>query len=297
MEIMIEIIKFVQSLSNPFLDFLFQLVTMMGEEEFNIIVVTLFLWCIQKDFGYRLGFAYLSSGIINTVLKDIFRIPRVIGHPEIRSLRVETATGYSFPSGHTQFTTSLWTSLAIQFRRKWIYAVGALIIMAVALSRLYLGVHTPLDVVGGFLIGAAWIFAANWIFDAASKSKNKAFLMGFILPMLIGLWFFRNDAYYKLAGTLLGYFIGYVVESRYIDYQVKAVLWKQALKFSVGMLGTVLLRAGLKALLPPGLLSDFFRYLLIALWITVGAPFIFKTMSHGFSSTQEAPYDVRGDFH
>ena len=68
---MIEIIVFVQSVSNPFLDSFFQLITMIGEDTFFIIMVALVYWCINKDFGYKMGFAYLTSGVLNTVIKEI----------------------------------------------------------------------------------------------------------------------------------------------------------------------------------------------------------------------------------
>ena len=120
---MIEIIVFVQSVSNPFLDSFFQLITMIGEDTFFIIMVALVYWCINKDFGYKMGFAYLTSGVLNTVIKEILRVPRPIGHPRVRSLRVETAGGYSFPSGHTQQTTVFWCSWMLRFSKRWLSIV------------------------------------------------------------------------------------------------------------------------------------------------------------------------------
>jgi membrane-associated phospholipid phosphatase len=97
-----EVIKFVQSFSNPFLDRLFQYITMMGEEYFFVIALTLIYWCIDKRFGYKIGFAILGSTALNSGIKEIFKVPRPIGEDGIRSLRTETAGGYSFPSGHTR---------------------------------------------------------------------------------------------------------------------------------------------------------------------------------------------------
>ena len=134
MDIMLEILKFIQSFSNDTFDFLFELITMLGEDYFFIIVTALFYWCFNKNLGYKLAFIYLTSGTINTMIKEIIKFPRPIGYEGIRSIRVETAGGYSFPSGHTQQTTSLFTTLMIVFKKKWLYFVGIISMLLVAFS-------------------------------------------------------------------------------------------------------------------------------------------------------------------
>ncbi|HHV62157.1 MAG TPA: hypothetical protein GXX51_05910 [Firmicutes bacterium] len=120
---------------------------MIGEDNFFIIVFTITFWCLNKNFGYRLGFTYLSSAIVNVALKETFRIPRPIGRPGIRSLRLETAGDYSFPSGHAQATATLWTSIMIKVRKRW----------------LYLGVHTLADVTGGMIVGVCWVLICRYL--------------------------------------------------------------------------------------------------------------------------------------
>jgi membrane-associated phospholipid phosphatase len=272
----IEIIKFIQSFSNPFLDGFFELVTILGEDIFFILVVSVVFWCINKDFGYKIGFAYLVSGIINTSVKEIFKVPRPIGHPEVRSLRLETAPGYSFPSGHTQQNAVLWYSWMVEFKKRWLYILGIFFILLVGLSRLYLGVHTPLDVLGGIIIGLICIFLSNSLFEWAKREDNPLIFLIFIIPMLLGMYFFPTGTYYKAAGTITGFWLGYNIETKYIQYQVQAPLLKQIIKYILGLAGLLAIKTFVKMLLPEAIFSDFIRYTLLGLWLTVAAPLLFR---------------------
>lgn len=272
----IEIIKTIQSIISPFWDMFFQIVTMTGEESFYIIAAAIIFWCVNKKFGYKLGFALLTSTISNIVLKDMINAARPIGVPGIRSLRLETATGQSFPSGHTQGATTFWVSCIIKVRRKWIYIVGLLAIILVSLSRLYLGLHYPIDVIGGIVIGIICVFISNYIFDYAERTQKACVLMIIIVPTLIGMFVFRDKEYYTIAGTVLGFYIGYILESKYVQYDVRNSIVKQLMKLVFGLVILMSLKGMLKVMLPLNVVSDFFRYIVIGLWITVGAPCIFK---------------------
>ncbi|MBZ9633949.1 phosphatase PAP2 family protein [Clostridium sp. FP1] len=272
----IEIIKFIQSIKSPFLDVFFQIVTMTGEEYFYIIAAATIFWCVNKKFGYKLGFALLTSTIVNTTLKDIVNLARPIGVSGISSLRVETATGQSFPSGHTQATTMFWVSWIIQVKKKWMYMVGILAIILVGISRLYLGVHWPIDVIGGIVVAIIWVFISNYIFEYAETTGRKWALMIIVVPMLIGMIFFREKTYYTISGTVLGFYIGYIIESKYVKYDVRNTRLKQVMKLVSGLTILITLKSILKVILPISIFADFFRYFVIGLWITVGAPSIFK---------------------
>ena len=121
MEFELNIIRSIQSIASPFLDGLFQLITMFGEEAILIPLIAVIYWTFNKKMGEYIAYSSLTSVLINGAVKDVFKAKRPIGEPGIRSLRVETATGYSFPSGHTQTATTFWTSLMIIFRQKWMY--------------------------------------------------------------------------------------------------------------------------------------------------------------------------------
>lgn len=275
-----ETIRFIQSFSNDFLDRFFIAVTMMGEEYFFMSIVCLFYWCIDKRFGYKLGFAYLSNGVFNTSLKNLFKVPRpFIKDPALRALRIETAGGYSFPSGHTQFTSSFWTTMVLQFKKKWIYPVGLFFILLVALSRMYLGLHTPTDVLAGAALGIGWVFLSNALFDYAERTGRKSAFLILVIPAIIGMFFFRDEDYYKIVGSFTGFYAGYLIETRWIRFDVKAPWWLQVTKFVSGLAVLLLLKETIKLVLPESIISHTVRYFLLVIWVAVLAPLIFKQIT------------------
>ncbi|MEA3459879.1 MAG: phosphatase PAP2 family protein, partial [Chloroflexota bacterium] len=145
-----EAIVWVQSFRSGFLDVFFQGVTFLGEENFYLLFLPLIYWCVDKRVGIGLAYISLSSIYLNSVLKPIFRIPRP-SDPRIAVLW--EANDPSFPSGHAQNAVANWGLLATQFRRRAFVALVALLILLIAFSRLYLGVHYPQDLMGGLLVG------------------------------------------------------------------------------------------------------------------------------------------------
>nr|WP_232195840.1 phosphatase PAP2 family protein [Thermoanaerobacter sp. X514] len=113
-----EILKAIQTISNPFLDYFFIAVTMLGSSGFYFIFIPLFYWCVDKRFGLKLGLILISSIYVNTVLKEITKIARPIGYPGIRSIFTQSAGGYSFPSGHAQGSTTVWGTLMVHYQKK-----------------------------------------------------------------------------------------------------------------------------------------------------------------------------------
>lgn len=273
-----EVIKYLQSFASPFWDKFFIGATLFGEVYFAVPAMALIFWCFEKDWGYRLGFAYLSNGILNVAIKEIFQIPRPIGQPGIRSLFVKTAEGYSFPSGHTQNAASLAASFGTYFKKNGVYLIGAMVIILVALSRLYLGVHTPADVACGAVIGGGWVFVSNYLFDYAERRKNRVVFVIPVILILTGLYFFPVHFYYKAAGASLGFLLGYFVEPRYINFSPRTTLGKQIVKYFSGMAVLLAIELYGKKLLPDFLFCDLFRYLLMGVWVTIIAPYLFKYM-------------------
>ena len=100
-----EFLKLLEGIRTPFLDSFFSVITTLGEETIFIVVGLLFYWCIDKKQGYYLFFVGFFGTILNQFLKLLFRIPRPwVKDPDftiVESARAG-ATGYSFPSGHTQ---------------------------------------------------------------------------------------------------------------------------------------------------------------------------------------------------
>lgn len=277
MEYSLEILEKIQLMRNPFFDSLFIGITVIGEEYFAIAVICLILWCVDKRLGYRIGLAYVASWILNFSLKELFHIPRpFVLDKSIIPLRPETATGFSFPSGHTQSIASLSTVIMSCFRKKWIYTLGAILILIMAWSRLYLGVHTLIDVVGGALVGIVWILAANKIFDYVERTGRKAAFLIVGVPMLSGMVFIQTNDYYKIAGTFTGLLLGYILDSCYIKYEVRGLSWQRLLNFLIGMSVLLFIKFLSKSILGESLSADYMRYFFIGIWITVFAPILFN---------------------
>lgn len=292
------IILFLQGFASPFLDAFFQFVTMLGEEYFYIVLLVLVFWCVDKRYGYKLSFAFLLSGVINGVAKSIVNAARPVGVEGIRSLRLETATGTSFPSGHTQNITAFLVSLMRQLRRRWVVAAGCLLILLVGVSRLYLGVHWPIDVLGGAVLGVVSVLIADYLFERAARGKKKWLSLPLLIPALAAAWVWRDSAdLVKGAGTFSGFLIGYTVESSLIRFSEQAPFLKQAVKFILGLAVVLMLKEGLKQLFPVDPAFDFLRYLLMGLWITVGAPLVFSALRLSTAPDRKEEPNARNEQH
>ena len=264
MEFELNIIRAIQSIANPFLDGLFQFITMFGEEAILIPLIAVIYWAFNKRMGEFIAYASLTSVLVNGAIKDIFKAKRPIGEPGIRSLRVETATGYSFPSGHTQGTASFWSAIAIYLKKNYMYGISALIIILVAISRLYLGVHYPKDV----LFGAIF-----------NKVNNKIALYFITFIIFIPALLYAHSAdFIKGMGTFLGFALGIYVEKKYVNFSVEGKSINKILRVVIGLAILILLKVGLKAVFPNKLVFHFLRYFIIVFFGIGLYPAIFKKL-------------------
>ena len=149
-----ELLYILEGLRTPLGDIFFSLVTLLGEETLFIVAGLLVFWCIDKWEGYYLLSVGLTGTVINQFLKLWFRVPR----PWVKESARAEATGYSFPSGHTQSSVGVFGSAARWHRQKAVRTVCVLLCVLVPLSRMYLGVHTPADVGVSVLVALALIF-------------------------------------------------------------------------------------------------------------------------------------------
>jgi len=267
---LLAVLYFLQSIRNPVFDAIFSLVTRLGEEIAFMAVAILVFWCFSKSMGLYL----LTTGFIGTIanqfLKLIFRIPRpwVLDpdFPIVESARAE-ATGYSFPSGHTQSAVGTFGGIARFAKKNWLRWVCIAICLLVPLSRMWLGVHTPMDVGVSLLIAAVLIFALYPIF-AKMEEKPKGFyiLTGFMAlfslsyVLFVELFPFPADVdadnllhgtetAYTMLGCILGLVLTLVLCKGLPRFDTKAPLLGQILKVALG-LGIVLgLKSGLKPIL------------------------------------------------
>ena len=296
---------FLEEIRNPVLDFLFSIVTLFGEETVFMAVGMIVFWCVNKQKGYYLLSVGFVGTVINQFLKITFRVPRPwVKDPNftiVESAR-EAASGYSFPSGHTQTSVGLFGGLALKFKRRAIRIASIALCVLVPLSRMYLGVHTPADVGVSIFIALVLIFTLAPLFEKAEKSPKVMYalllsLTGIMLAYLlfISFWSFPEEVFhvdnvhnytsavknaYTLTGCMLGFLVVYTVDLKWLKFDTKAVWWAQLIKIAGGLVLVLavkeLLRAPLAAILPENTWARMIRYFLMV--VTAGTlwPITFK---------------------
>ena len=184
MEVQINI--FLQQFSNNFLDNLNLLITTIGDEIFFLVVAMVVFWCVDKRFGFKLINVYLLGCIVMSAMKNIVRRPRPFEETRVQSIG-ERESGYSFPSGHTAGAMSVWGSAGYLWRKnRWILGLMVLLVVLVAFSRNYIGVHTPQDVIVSIIIGLFIILFTDKTLKWIDKKPGND-LIFYTIIMIIGL--------------------------------------------------------------------------------------------------------------
>jgi membrane-associated phospholipid phosphatase len=286
-----------------------KLFSFLGTEDFFLLALPLFYWCVDSMLGIRVVIILMLSTSINSFFKLAFHGVRPYWYStSVRGLAVETSFG--IPSNHAQSAAVVWGLLAAFLRKWWGWLVAGLLIFLIGLSRLYLGVHFPHDVILGWLIGGLILWLALRFWDPVSAWAKKqsagwqvfaAFLVSlviFLLPLIPYTWLKATNwqppqAWAEYAtqalsmqgmatssGVFFGMAVGLVWFTRKGGFQTKGLWWKLVLRYLLGIAGALVIRYGLKFIFPEGetVLAYFLRYLrytLIGFWVTGGAPWAF----------------------
>lgn len=261
-------LRFLEGLRTPVLDTLFSFLTNFGDEIGFLVLALAIYWCVNKRYGYYIFLVGLSGTVLNQFLKLWFRIPRPwVLDPEftiVESARAG-AGGYSFPSGHTQNIVCTAGGLSVCVRNKGV-RIGCWVLAAlVAFSRMYLGVHTPLDV-GVSLVLAGLLLAAMYPVTRSEQRLHQWMpwlLGGFLLLSCAYLLFVRQYPFpadvdagnltsgtknaYMLTGCALGFIGIYILDRRWLHFSTEAPLPGQILKVVLGLALMICVRGGLKA--------------------------------------------------
>ncbi len=278
----VELILWLQQFS-PTLDLPFFALSWLGNEIFFLVALPLIYWCIDRRLGARLAILFLLSSYLNAVFKVWAGQPRPYMVDE-RVLPLDPITSGGFPSGHAQNTTALWGYLALHYRRRWLWWVTGALLLLVPLSRLYLGVHFPVDLLGGYVIGALALLyfmrrqprVEGWLARQSLRWQVSVAALG----SLALLWLLPapDDNGVATAATLLGMGVGFALERAYVRF-APPTEWRQRLIcFAVGALPLALIYLGLRlafAELEPAPFWRYLRYALVGFWAAFGAPWLF----------------------
>ena len=286
-----------EGIRNPVLDAVMSLITRLGEETAFLVAALILLWCADKRRGYYVLFVGFIGVLANQFLKLLFRVPRPwVLDPEftiVESAR-EAATGYSFPSGHTQSAVGTFGAIAYTSKKKWCRYLAVAAAVLVPFSRMYLGVHTPADVLVSAAIAVALIFLLKPLVYAEKPMNIPSLLTTMFLLAVAYLCFtqfypFPEDtdvhnlqsgaeSAYTMLGCLLGFVVVYFVDEKWLHFPVKAVWWAQVIKVILGLALVLAVKSGLKAplnLLMGEAVGRMMRYFLVAVAAGVVWPFTF----------------------
>ncbi len=250
-----EILRLLCEIRTPILDTLTMIITYLGSGIFFLILICLIFWCVDKGFAYRLAYISLVSSVFIQGLKILIKIPRpwVIdkSFEPVKAAKA-TAEGYSCPSGHAGQATALATTFSSATGNIALKIICYVLMILVIFSRMYLGVHTPLDVALGFAIAFVLSLIINYycnnyeLSDTAIRKFNifAGIITIAVLAYTLYLWITGFNAQITdlsscagVCGLAFGIIIGRSIERRYINFDEKAAtLPMQILKFVIGII-------------------------------------------------------------
>jgi glycerophosphoryl diester phosphodiesterase len=244
-----QVLLYIEGLRTPFWDALFLGLTGLGSEGGYLVILALTYWCVNKSIGQGLALGFLYSATINTWIKDLWHIPRP-SSPDLEGilnaagisarlhpLRYEPSP--SFVSGHAQGAVVVWGYLAHGLKKAWVWVVAVLMIAFIGLSRMYVGVHFPQDVIGGWAIGALYLVVWVWLTPAARRwlaQRSRVEQCALVLAGSVAVLAIHPvQTTATIMGAAAGLGVGFANEVRRVRFQTCGVWWRCALRGALGM--------------------------------------------------------------
>lgn len=296
------------------------LLSLTGDAEFYLLILPALYWSVDRRFGLRLALLLLVSIVLNNLLKLALAQPRPFWvDPQVQLLGSGSAA-FGLPSGHAQHAVVMWGAMAAWVGRRRAWAVAVAMMLLVGISRVYLGLHFPVDVLLGWTLGGLLLWAALRYGPAAvGRVRDRpvgaqiALLAGLVLPALavgalatgarttsLPTAWMENAARWQVTGlgagsyadlvTACGVFLGMGLGAVWLrtagEPPMPVGLLRRVLCYLVGAVGVLFIWEGLDALLTPlapelspaGYALRLLRYSAVGLWITLGAPLLFRRL-------------------
>ena len=277
-------------------------VTELGGELPFLIIAMIVFWCVDKRRGYYVLSVGFLGTLTNQFMKLWFRVPRPwVLDPEFTILEEarEAATGYSFPSGHTQNSVGTFGALAVTTKNKWLRIAAIALVILVPFSRMYVGVHTPVDVLVAAATAVIFLVALHPVVfrkDGKHIPALLAVMTALAVAFICFVEFYPFPAdidasnltsgvknAYTLFGALAGLIVVYIVDEKYLRFNTEAVWWAQIIKVILGLLAVLMIKAGMKAplnaLFGGHMIATGVRYFLIVIMAGIVWPLTFQWFS------------------
>lgn len=296
------LLYFLEKLRVPVLNELMLLVTQLGEETAFLVLALIIFWCVDKRRGYYVMAVGFVGTTLNQILKLICRVPRpweLDQNFTILEQARDAAKGYSFPSGHTSTAVGTFGAIAMTEKRRWIKVICVTLMVLVGFSRMYVGVHTPYDVVAGAACALVLVFGMKPIV-MDNRDKAMKILLASMLALGIGYLLYVEcypfpadfDAHnltsatenaYTMIGCLIGVAVVYAAEKKWINFSVEGKWWVQLIKIVLGLLLVLAVKSGLKEplilLFGSELIARAVRYFLVVLTAGLLWPMTFRFLN------------------
>jgi membrane-associated phospholipid phosphatase len=290
------------------------LISLLGLPEFYLAFVPVLLWNVDRRLGVRLLLLVSVAAACNLLLKLLFHTPRPYWvSTDVKAFATETTFG--MPSAAAQVSLAFLGYVAVKARKTGVQAGCALLILLVGLSRLYLGVHFAIDILSGWAAALVilWVFlryeepAAEWLGRQAAHRRillalcaSALFiLLSLLILVLLGNW--QVPAGWSVhaagqsgvpidplslrdlvmaAGILFGTGAGAVISVEYIPFSTEGSWSRKVIRYLAGILVLAAFWSALSASTRTpdlaGYAMTYLRAVFAGLWITAGAPFLFR---------------------
>jgi membrane-associated phospholipid phosphatase len=290
----LDIIRAVQSAASPPLTAFMKGVTFFGSASVYILFLPLVFWCLDEKKGVRLGIALMISILINLVLKFSLGQPRPFweGWDPGVGMVMERFSG--FPSGHAQNSLVMGLIIASWGGRKRYYGLALFLSFLIGFSRIYLGVHFPTDLFGGWILGglvlAGYFLLGKKIEDTLARGGPRVQRLAAAGAAFIMILYRPQTELLMPGAFVLSMGLGYSFTARRLRFSAEGVFGRTGAarfltlggRFITGIAGMILIFAVFERLdlgeSPYHLLFSFFGLLIPGFWVYSGAPWLFQRL-------------------
>lgn len=292
----LDLIRAVQSFGSPGLTAFMKLITNFGGAASYLALLPLVFWCYDEEKGIRLGLAVMVSVWINLGLKFLLDQPRPFWPAYDLSVGIITEDLNGLPSGHAQISLTLWVIVASWIGKKWAYAAALLLSLLVGFSRLYLGVHFPTDLLGGWILGAlvlcGYFFLSGRIQDLLVRGGQRLQMILSAAAAFVMILYRPSVEMLMPGAVALGMGLAYSINANHLHFRAAALFGRRgpakflslAGRYLIGLAGIVLVFAAFSRL-EPGKASAYYplffflRFVLLEFWIYLCAPWLYQRLN------------------